>query len=130
MLKFFKCKKCGKIVEVVNEGCPVVVCCGEEMTELKANTNDGATEKHVPVITVGEVTDSGINVNVKVGSVVHPMEDDHYIQWIVIETDKGVYRRNLKPNTPPEANFTLRDEEELKAAYEYCNKHGLWKAEA
>ena len=59
MLKFFKCKKCGKIVEVVNEGCPVVVCCGEEMTELKANTNDGATEKHVPVITVGEVTDSG-----------------------------------------------------------------------
>ncbi|MCR4821470.1 MAG: desulfoferrodoxin [Treponema sp.] len=124
MVKFFKCKKCGKIVEIVNPGCPVVVCCGEEMMELKANTSDGATEKHVPVIEA-----NGDKITVKVGSAVHPMEEDHFIQWIVLETDKGVYRKDLKPGQEPKACFTLT-EEKLVAAYEYCNKHGLWKAEA
>ncbi len=124
MAQFFKCKKCGKIIEIVNKGCPVVVCCGEEMTELKANTTDAATEKHVPVI---EVKDD--KVNVKVGSAVHPMEADHWIQWIVIETDKGIQRKYLNPGEAPEATFALSDEK-LLAAYEYCNKHGLWKAEA
>ena len=124
MIQFFKCKKCGKIVEVVNKGCPVVVCCGEEMTELKANMMDGAVEKHVPVIEA-----DGDKVTVKVGSAVHPMEADHYIQWIEIETAKGVQRRYLKPGEAPEAVFALAGEK-LIAAYEYCNKHGLWKAEA
>ena len=123
-VEFFKCKKCGKIVEVVNKGCPVVVCCGEEMTALKANTTDGATEKHVPVI-----EQSGNAVPVKVGSVAHPMADDHWIQWVVLETDKGVYRKVLNPGDAPEAKFTLTDEK-LLSAYEYCNKHGLWKADA
>jgi len=121
MAKFFKCKKCGKIVEIVKEGCPVIVCCGEEMMEMKANTTDAATEKHVPVVEV-----SGCEVTVKVGSAVHPMEDDHYIQWIEIETDKGVQRKYLKPAQAPEAKFILADEK-LIAAYEFCNKHGLWK---
>ncbi len=124
MAQFFKCKKCGKIIEIVNKGCPVVVCCGEEMTELKANTTDAATEKHVPVI---EVKDD--KVNVKVGSAVHPMEADHWIQWIVIETDKGIQRKYLNPGEAPEATFVLSGEK-LVAAYEYCNKQGLWKAEA
>ena len=124
MAQFFKCKKCGKILEVVNKGCPVVVCCGEEMTELKANTNDGATEKHVPVI-----EQNGDKVTVKVGSVVHPMEADHYIQWIEIETDKGIQRKFLNPGEEPKATFTLSGEK-LLAAYEFCNKHGLWKSEA
>jgi len=124
MVKFYKCKKCGKIIEIVNPGCPVVVCCGEEMQELKANTSDGATEKHVPVIEVSDKL-----VTVKVGSAVHPMEEDHYIQWITIETDKGIQRKYLKPGQEPVACFTLTDEK-LIAAYEYCNKHGLWKAEA
>ncbi len=123
MAKFFKCKKCGKIVEIVNEGCPVIVCCGDEMIEMKANTTDGAAEKHVPVI-----EQSGDKVTVKVGSAVHPMEADHYIQWIEIETDKGVQRKFLKPGEAPEATFVLSGEK-LLAAYEYCNKHGLWKAE-
>ncbi|WP_407428462.1 desulfoferrodoxin [Treponema sp.] len=123
MIQFFKCKKCSKILEVVNKGCPVVVCCGEEMTELKANTTDGASEKHVPVI-----ESEGNKILVKVGSAVHPMEDDHYIQWIAIETDKGVQKKFLKPHQDPEAAFTLTDEK-LLAAYEYCNKHSLWKAD-
>ena len=124
MAQFFKCKKCGKIIEIVNKGCPVVVCCGDEMTELKANTTDGASEKHVPVIEA-----NGNTVTVKVGSAVHPMEADHYIQWIEIETDKGVQRKYLNPGEEPKAVFALA-EEKLLAAYEYCNKHGLWKADA
>ncbi|MBR1404886.1 MAG: desulfoferrodoxin [Treponema sp.] len=124
MAQFFKCKKCGKIIEIVNKGCPVVVCCGDEMTELKANTTDGASEKHVPVIEA-----SGNTVTVKVGSAVHPMEADHYIQWIEIETDKGIQRKYLNPGEEPKAVFALADEK-LLAAYEYCNKHGLWKADA
>lgn len=124
MAQFFKCKKCGKIIEIVNKGCPALVCCGEEMTEIKANTSDGATEKHVPVIEV-----NGDKVTVKVGSAVHPMEADHWIQWIEIETDKGIQRKNLNPGEAPQATFILSGEK-LLAAYEYCNKHGLWKAEA
>ena len=123
MAQFFKCKKCGKIVEILSKGCPVVVCCGDEMIELKANTTDGATEKHVPVI-----EQNGDKVTVKVGSAVHPMEADHWIQWIEIETDKGVQRKYLNAGEEPKAEFALAGEK-LLAAYEYCNKHGLWKAE-
>lgn len=124
MAKFLKCKRCGKIVEVINDGAPETVCCGEPMVELKANTTDAATEKHVPVIEI-----VGDKVSVSVGSVVHPMEAAHYIQWIAIETNSGVYRKNLNPGEEPKATFVLSDEK-LIAAYEYCNLHGLWKAEA
>jgi len=124
MAKFLKCKRCGKIVEVINDGAPETVCCGEPMVELKANTTDAATEKHVPVIEI-----VGDKVSVSVGSVVHPMEAAHYIQWIAIETNRGVYRKNLNPGEEPKATFVLSDEK-LIAAYEYCNLHGLWKAEA
>lgn len=124
MAKFLKCKRCGKIVEVINDGAPETVCCGEPMVELKANTTDAATEKHVPVIEI-----VGDKVSVSVGSVVHPMEAAHYIQWIAIETNRGVYRKNLNPGEEPKATFILSDEK-LIAAYEYCNLHGLWKAEA
>lgn len=124
MIQFFKCRKCGKIVETVNKGCPIVVCCGDEMKELKANTTDAATEKHVPVVS----TNANV-VTVSVGSVAHPMEADHFINWIALETNKGVYRKTLQPAEEPKAVFTLTDET-LVAAYEYCNKHGLWKKEA
>ena len=124
MAQFFRCKKCGKIIEIINGGAPDTICCGEAMSELKANTTDAATEKHVPVIEA-----NGDKITVKVGSTVHPMEEDHYIQWIVIETDKGIQRKYLKPGEAPEATFVLSNEK-LIAAYEYCNKHGLWKAEA
>ena len=124
MAQFYRCKKCGKIIEIVNGGAPETVCCGEAMTELKANTTDAATEKHFPVIEI-----NGDKVTVSVGSAVHPMESDHYIQWIAIETDKGIQRKALKPGEEPKAVFALA-EEKLLAAYEYCNKHGLWKKEA
>ena len=94
------------------------------MTELKANTSDGATEKHVPII-----KKDGNKVTVEVGSVPHPMLPEHYIQWIYIETKNGGQRKALEPGMEPKATFTLIDDE-IVAAYEYCNLHGLWKADA
>lgn len=123
-LKFWKCAKCGNILHVLHDKCDGVTCCGDAMKELKANTTDGAVEKHVPVIEA-----SGNTVTVRVGSAEHPMADDHWICWIMLQTDRGEMRKVLNPGEKPEAVFTLTDEK-LIAAYEYCNKHGLWKAEA
>lgn len=123
-LKFFCCGECGEVVLVLKNGCDSNTCCGSDMKELKANTTDAAQEKHVPVISV-----SGDKVNVKVGSVSHPMEDVHYIEWILIETDKGIQKKDLNPCEAPEAVFALCNEK-LVAAYAYCNKHGLWKVNA
>jgi len=99
-------------------------CCGQSMTELIPNTTDAATEKHVPVVTI-----EGANVSVNIGSVTHPMQDVHYIEWILVKTCCGVYRANLKPGDAPEAHFTIRDGEKVKAVYAYCNIHGLWMSE-
>ncbi|MCR4789940.1 MAG: desulfoferrodoxin Dfx [Treponemataceae bacterium] len=120
-MKFYKCMKCGQILEAVVSKCDGITCCGEAVKELKANTTDGATEKHVPVVEV-----KGDVVKVCVGSAEHPMVDDHWIQFIEIETDKGAQRKVLNPGEKPEAEFTLNGEKFI-AAYEYCNKHGLWK---
>ena len=119
--KFYKCTKCGNVITVVDPKCPGLSCCGQAMTELKANTSDGAMEKHVPVVTV-----SGDTVEVNVGSVDHPMENDHYIVWVYVQTDKGGLRKDLLPSEKPHASFTLNGEKAV-AVYEYCNKHGLWK---
>ena len=119
-MKFYKCTKCGQILEAVDSKCDGITCCGEPVKELKANTSDGALEKHVPVVEI-----KGSKVTVKVGSVEHPMQDDHWIQFIEIETTKGVQRKILNPGEKPEATFELNGEEFVKA-YEFCNKHGLW----
>lgn len=124
MSKFYICKKCKNMVEVVHESQVRMMCCGEELTELKANTVDAAVEKHVP-----EVTVEGNKVVAKVGSVQHPMEDKHYIMFIFLETDKGVKRVDLKPGEVPAAEFALLEGEKPLAVYEYCNLHGLWKKE-
>ena len=123
-MKFFKCKVCGKIVAMVNDcsSCPTK-CCGEAMEEMVPNTSDGAHEKHLPVIKV-----DGNHVVVEVGSVAHPMMEAHYIQWIALETNKGNQRKQLKPGDAPRAEFALLDGEQVIAAYEYCNLHGLYKA--
>ncbi|WP_195964772.1 desulfoferrodoxin family protein [Clostridium cuniculi] len=121
-IKFLICKHCGNIVEVVKESGVPIVCCGEKMMELKANTSDGAVEKHVP-----EVSVNGNNVLVTVGSTLHPMVENHYIQWICLNTNKGVQRKYLSPGDEPKAEFILADGETVSEVYEYCNLHGLWK---
>jgi superoxide reductase len=121
--KFYICRHCGNILGVANDGGVNPVCCGEKMEVLKANTTDAATEKHVPVITV-----NGNTVTVEVGSVAHPMLEEHFIQWIYLETKQGAQRKCLKPGEEPKAVFALAADDAVVAAYEYCNIHGLLKA--
>lgn len=123
--KFFICNTCGNLVSLLNEGGGTLVCCGKEMEELVPNTVDAAVEKHVPVIEV-----EGNKVTVKIGSVTHPMVDEHWIEWIYLETKEGVQRKCLKPGDEPKAVFVLNDGDEVVSAYEHCNIHGLWKKEA
>ena len=120
---FYRCAHCGKIVSVVVNGGGTLTCCGDEMQLLKANTTDAAKEKHVPAVTV-----EGNKVVVNVGSVDHPMTPEHYIQFIMIETNLGKQYKGLTPEDKPHAEFVLQEGEKLVAAYEYCNLHGLWKA--
>ena len=122
-MKFYVCEHCGNIITMVkNTGVPVM-CCGQKMTELVPGTVDAALEKHVPV-----VERSGNTVAVKVGSVEHPMLPEHFIQWIALETTQGSQIKYLQPGQAPQASFALAEGEEVKAVYEYCNLHGLWKA--
>ena len=100
-----------------------MMCCGEKMVELVPNTTDAAQEKHVPVATV-----EGNKVVVNVGSVDHPMLDEHWIQWVYLETDKGGHRKVLNPGEKPNVVFALTEDEKTLAVYEYCNLHGLWVA--
>ena len=123
-MKFLKCNHCGNIVAVVEEKGGTITCCGDNMQEMKANTTDAATEKHVPVIEV-----DGQSVTVTVGSVEHPMLPEHFIGWIVLETKTGNQRKILNPGDKPVAKIMMVEGDEVLAAYEYCNLHGLWKAE-
>lgn len=124
-MKFYRCEHCGNIIAMVEESGVPVVCCGDNMKQIIANTTDGAFEKHVPVY---EIKDN--MVHVKVGSAEHPMADAHYIQWIAVETTNGNQRKCLKPGDKPEACFALCEGDSVVAVYEYCNLHGLWGAEA
>ncbi len=120
-LQVYKCKACGNIVEVLVGGEGELVCCGDPMVLMTENTVDAAKEKHVPVI---EKVDGGVKVSV--GSVAHPMEEKHYIQWIEIIADGRTYRQYLNPGDAPETVFKV--EAAQITAREYCNLHGLWKA--
>ena len=120
-LEIYKCELCGNIVEVVHGGEGELVCCGQPMKLFKENTVDAAKEKHVPVV---EKTADGMKV--KVGSVAHPMEEKHYIEWVEVIVDGKAYRQFLRPGQNPEASFRI--EAENVTAREYCNIHGLWKA--
>lgn len=119
--QIYKCGVCGNIVAVLHVGGGQLVCCGKPMMLLQENTVDAAIEKHVPII---EKTEKGIRV--KVGSVAHPMEEKHYIEWIEIIADEKVYRKFLKPGDAPEAEFCVSGESII--AREYCNLHGLWRS--
>lgn len=120
-LKLFKCMHCGNIVEMIDDHGVPIMCCGEAMHRLAPGEVDAATEKHVPAVTV-----SGATVAVQIGDTIHPMLEEHHIEWITLVTDKGIYRRALPHTGEPKAVFTLADEKPV-AAYEYCNLHGLWK---
>jgi superoxide reductase len=120
-LQVYKCEACGNIVEVLHGGEGELVCCGKPMVLIKENTVDAAKEKHVPVI---EKIEGGYKV--KVGSVPHPMEEKHYIEWVELIADGKAYRQFLKPGQTPEAIFKI--DAAKVSAREYCNLHGLWKA--
>ncbi len=122
-LEVYKCKPCGMIIEVMNSGSGQLDCCGQNMQLMTENTVDAATEKHVPLIEYGDGT-----ITVKVGSVAHPMEDTHYIQWIELIADDMLYRKYLKPGAVPEATFNLTATN--VTAREYCNLHGHWEAQS
>ena len=124
-MRILVCKKCGNMVAELKKGTCPVKCCGEPLEELTSNTTDAAQEKHVPVI-----EQDGSKVVVKVGEVAHPMLAAHYIEWIALETKKTIMKADLAPEEAPEAVFALAEGDEVVAAYDYCNLHGLWKAEA
>ncbi len=123
-MKFYKCETCGNIITKLNDSGVPVVCCGKPMTELVPGAVDAAQEKHVPAVTV-----DGAKVSVQVGEVEHPMLDEHYIQFIVLETAQGFQKKTLKPGEKPAAEFTVADGDKAVAVYEYCNLHGLWVKE-
>jgi superoxide reductase len=122
-MKFYRCKHCGQIVAVVKKTGVPIICCGEAMEEIVPGTTDAAVEKHVPVYSV-----DGTKVTVTVGSVEHPMQPEHYIEWIALKTASGNQRKALKPGDKPEAVFAIVDGDSVEAVYAYCNLHSLWKA--
>ena len=124
-MKFYKCTHCGNFVATINDSGVPMMCCGEPMKEIKANTQENVSlEKHLPVVTVNENL-----VHVKVGDVIHPMEENHYIEWVLLVTNLGKQRQQLKPGSTPTVTFALLENEKPLEVYEYCNLHGLWKTE-
>ena len=121
--KFYVCKHCGNIYAAVKESGVKVKCCSEDMTLIVPGTVDASKEKHIPVY-----KKEGNKVTVTVGSVIHPMEEAHYIEWISIQTKQGNQRKVLNPGQEPVACFCLCEGDEVEAVYAYCNLHGLWKA--
>ena len=121
-LKFYTCKSCGNLVVMAGGGASVE-CCGEALKELVPGVTEGAAEKHLPVYQV-----EGNRVSVSVGSVEHPMTQEHSIQWVALQTKQGGQFKVLRPGRAPAASFALCDADEVEAAFAYCDLHGLWKA--
>lgn len=121
--KFYICEHCGNIVGMINDSGVPLMCCGQKMKKLEAGTVEASREKHIPV-----VTREGNTVKVCVGSVEHPMTEEHSITWVYLQTCRGGQRKCLKAGEAPAVTFTLTDEEPI-AVYAYCNLHGLWKAD-
>ncbi len=120
--KFYICRHCGNLIKIVkNAGVPVM-CCGEKMHELIPNTTEAAGEKHLPVVTL-----DGNKITVNVGAVNHPMLEEHFIEWIYVETENGGIHRELTPGSDPIVGIVL--DEKPSAVYAYCNLHGLWATE-
>ncbi len=121
--KFFICEHCGNIIGVIHDAGVPMMCCGQKMTQLIPGTVEASAEKHLPVVTA-----DGNKVKVEIGSVAHPMAEEHSILWVYVQTDKGGQRKNLAVGEAPSVEFALCDEKPV-AVYAYCNLHGLWKTE-
>ena len=121
--KFYICPHCGNIVEKIHDSGVCPVCCGKKMEEIIPGVVEASHEKHIPV-----VSRDGDVITVTVGSVIHPMSEEHSIEWIYLATDKGAYRKHLSPGEEPVVRFSLNGETPV-AAYAYCNLHGLWKTD-
>ena len=124
-MKFYRCTVCGQIVAIVEGTGVPLVCCGQEMEEMIPGSVDASHEKHVPVIGV-----NGDLVTVTVGTAPHPMTDAHRIEWVSLQTEYGNQRKELRPGAEPKACFRLCEGDKVKAAWAYCNLHGLWKTDA
>ncbi len=122
--KFYRCAHCGNIIAFVNSNGVPVMCCGEKMQEIVPGTVDAAVEKHVPVCKIENSL-----LTVTVGEVEHPMAEEHYIQWVFVQTKFGNQRRELSPGSAPTVTFALCEGDEVQAVYAYCNLHGLWAAD-
>ncbi len=122
-MKFYKCSVCGQIAAIVKKTGAPLVCCGKPMEELIAGSVDAAVEKHVPVYEVGDG-----KVTVTVGSVAHPMTEEHLIEWVSLKTKQGNQRKALAPGAEPRVCFSICPGDTVEAVYAYCNLHGLWKA--
>ena len=122
--KFYRCAHCGTIIAFVNSSGVPVMCCGEKMQEIVPGTVDAAVEKHVPVCKIENSL-----LTVTVGEVEHPMAEEHYIQWVFVQTKFGNQRRELSPGSAPTVTFALCEGDEVQAVYAYCNLHGLWAAD-
>ncbi|MGN0162416.1 MAG: desulfoferrodoxin family protein [Candidatus Ornithomonoglobus sp.] len=120
--KFYICEHCGNIIVKVNDTGVPVMCCGEKMKEIVPGITEAAAEKHIPVY-----KQEHHMVTVTIGDVPHPMQSEHYIEWVLLQTKQGMQKKMLKPSDQPEVCFVLCDEDEVEAVYAYCNLHGLWK---
>lgn len=122
-MKFFVCEHCGNMIGVIHDAGVPMMCCGQKMKRLEAGTVEASREKHIPVVKF-----DGNTVTVSVGSVEHPMAEEHNIQWVYLQTDRGGQRKCLEVGKAPVVTFALADEKPI-AVYAYCNLHGLWKAD-
>lgn len=121
--RFYICEHCGNIIGLIHDSGVPMMCCGQKMTKLEPGTVEASHEKHIPVVTV----EDGV-VKVTIGSVEHPMTDEHYIAWVYLQTCRGGQRKALKPGDAPTVCFALCEEKPV-AVYAYCNLHGLWKTD-
>ena len=121
--KFFRCEHCGNMIGLIDDNGVPLVCCGDEMVELIPNSTEASKEKHLP-----EATVSGDSISVQVGSAAHPMEADHHIAFVYLETKLGGQRKSLNAGDAPSVKFIVTDDKPV-AVYAYCNLHGLWKTE-
>lgn len=123
--KFYVCKRCGNIAVLINDKHMPLVCCGEKMSELVPNTVEASVEKHLPTVTEGI---TGGSISVQIGSVLHPMESEHHIAFVYVESEKGGQHKYLKAGEEPKLEFSFSNDKPI-AVYAYCNLHGLWKTE-